>query len=109
MRPIGARPELEEATRTAAIAAVTFMDSAKTTWAGEGSEVPRFNGSRFLVPRNAAAEAMVAECTKHLPAELVGIDRETIITTACDIASYVRKHGGGDAGWSELTKHLAKK
>lgn len=49
-------------------------------------ELPRFNGSTFVVPANAAAHEVMAQCMKGVPDGLTGIERATIMSTAVHTA-----------------------
>ena len=101
MGRVGRTPELEAVTRAAVIAGTEFLGAIP-----DGAEQPRFNGSRFLVPKNAAARAFVTEVSKMIPAGVIGVARETIIATALSAATYVNAHGKGDAGWTALKQKL---
>ncbi len=84
-------PELEQLTREAIFAACSFYGTAFT------GELPRFNGGNFVNAVNDNARAMEAECLKHLPADLTGVQRGTILTTAVRTAE-VWFHAGPDGG-----------
>lgn len=103
MGPIGPSPQLEAAARAAVIAGVEFVGALP-----QGGEYPAFNGGRFLIPKNEAAKAFTATVLAHVPEGIGGIARETILTTAVQVANLVRKHGGGDVGWAALKAQLDK-
>lgn len=102
MKNVGARPELEDATRAAVIAAMEVWSELPVDGA------PRFNGGHFLNPANELAEQIVAKATGHLA--VAGRDRAAIITTAVAAASVACAQGRrGDKAWERLTEVLLRK